>query len=268
MIFATPVDDFSLDEVRQRIQSWLNDGRGKVIATLNPEFILLARENEAFHGLLSRADLCVADGVGLRFAVSALTDEVLVHRHTGVDLVQVICELASQSASRVLLLGGAMAMADRARTIVLGEHPTLSLSSIDPGIVQGDASNVTIAGELIERIGQMHPDVLIVALGQGKQERFIRQILDLIPEIRLAIGVGGAFETIAGSKPRAPLVFRRSGFEWLWRLMIEPSRFHRIVRASFVFPLVVISATLRQHRFLKAVKHTLPELWKQLTNKS
>lgn len=268
IIFGVPVDDLSLDDLKQQIRTWLLDGRGNTIVTPNPEFLLLAQKQAAFKELLTDASLSVADGVGLRFAISALTEQKLQYRHTGIDLVQVICELAQEQRSKVLLLGGSFGMAQRARNVLSSSFSSLDLVAIDPGFVEGDATGVSISNDLLTQIRETRPDVLVVALGQGKQERFIKQIFDLNPEIRIAIGVGGSFETIAGAKPRASLALRKSGFEWLWRLFLEPSRWYRIFQASFVFPAVVISATLRQHRFLKAVKHTLPELWNQLTHKS
>lgn len=268
ILFGVPVDDLPLDSLKDLLTLWLREDQGKLIVTPNPEFILLANKNSAFRDLLAQADLSAPDGVGLRFAISALTNGTLSHRHTGVDLVYLLCLLAEQQHASVLFLGGDPGIAERAKQVLLTQLPSLSLFTIDPGHLEGDAQQVQISEKLIEQITNIQPDVLVVGLGQGKQERFARMILDQLPQTRIAIGVGGTFDTIAGMKPRAPMSYRKLGLEWLWRLWIEPTRYRRILQAIFVFPAVVLSATLKQHRFIKALKQTFPEIWNQLTNKS
>ncbi len=268
ILFGVPVDDFSTEELKNLLILWLRTNTAKIITTPNPEFILLANKQPAFKQLLVDSDLSVADGVGLRFAISALTQGYLKHRQTGVDLVELLCRLAHQEHKSVLFLGGEPQMAERAKNSLQTQFPDLLIEAVDPGVLVGNASHVEIPKELIETIRAISPDVLMVGLGQGKQERFMNEMKSMVPSIKILIGVGGSFETIAGIKPRAPERFRKSGFEWLWRLWIEPKRFHRIFQASLVFPTVVLFATLKQKSFLKALKRTIPEIWKQLTNKS
>ena len=93
---------------------------------------------------------------------------------------------------------------------------------------------------LLSRINSARPIILFVAFGQGKQEKWIFHHLDLLPSVRVAIGVGGALDFIAGEIKRAPVWLQKIGWEWLYRLTQEPKRWPRIINAVVVFPALVI----------------------------
>ena len=88
-------------------------------------------------------------------------------------------------------------------------------------------------------------DLLFVAYGAPKQEKWIAKNLPKIP-VKVAMGVGGAFDFIAGKRKRAPKLLRRLGLEWLWRLIQEPQRFPRIFNATIKFPLLVFFHKLKK----------------------
>lgn len=81
---------------------------------------------------------------------------------------------------------------------------------------------------VIDKINLLKPDVLLVGLGSPKQEEFIYRHLKDMPSVKLAIGVGGAFDFISGRIKRAPAPMQKAGLEWLWRFLLEPSRIKRI----------------------------------------
>ena len=74
------------------------------------------------------------------------------------------------------------------------------------------------------------------------------------------IGVGGAFDVLSGVVRRAPMIFQRFGFEWLWRLYVEPWRFRRIFRATILFPIIVAYGTVRSGTFGRALVSVAAEL--------
>lgn len=260
-IFGVRVDDIAADETSSLFLHWLNGATARVVVTPNPEFILLARQDAAFCGILNRADLSLPDGVGLRFAVSALTEETLRHRSTGIDALRSLAELCAANGKRLLLLGGSVGAADAAADALRNAYANLDCVSLDPGVVVGEGQ---LSPGLVAQVLSQQPAVLAVALGQGKQEQCIVRHLASWPSVRIAIGVGGAFDTLSGKKPRAPEWLRVAGLEWVWRLAIEPRRFARIFRAFPVFPLVVVWATLRERRFLRACRRTIPEIFNQV----
>jgi N-acetylglucosaminyldiphosphoundecaprenol N-acetyl-beta-D-mannosaminyltransferase len=251
-IFNRRLDDLSDQELDQLFSDWLNGNESKIVVTPNPEFFLLARHDKEFAKLLSQSDLSLPDGVGLKYAVAALTDQKLKHRHTGVDTLE---HLASTGA-RLALVGGKKEITEKATENLKRKFPSSDIIVIDPGQVPKDGTPTV---EMIETIKKSEPKILAVALGQGKQEKFIAKILLELPSVRIAIGVGGAPDMISGQLPRAPLFMRQIGLEWLWRLVIEPKRWPRIFRAIIVFPASVIWATLLEHRFWKACHNVLKE---------
>jgi 8-oxo-dGTP pyrophosphatase MutT (NUDIX family) len=90
---------------------------------------------------------------------------------------------------------------------------------------------------LMEGIRRAAPDVLVVALGHGQQEKWLERFLPACPSVRVALGVGGALDYLAGRVRRAPPLLRLLGLEWLWRLWCEPRRWRRMARATVIFPL-------------------------------
>lgn len=242
-ILGVRVDDVSADDVAALFATWLDGNTQHVVVTPNPEFILLAQHDAEFRDILNASDLALPDGVGLRFAVSALTDGKLAHRMTGVDALALLERLCDERGLRLLTLGSATA-------------------EIDAGEVVA-----TLANDVIAEIAKCSPDVIAVGLGQVKQEKIIARYRAEWPSAKILIGVGGAIDMRAGKKSRAPNMLRATGLEWLWRLIIEPRRIGRILRAFPVFPAVVVWATLREHRFLKALRRTVPEIFKQITSR-
>ena len=89
--------------------------------------------------------------------------------------------------------------------------------------------------KILEKINQANPDIIFVAFGMGKQEKWIVENLPKIPSVKIAMGVGGSFDYLSGVIPRAPLFLRQIGLEWLYRLIRQPQRFWRIFNATFRF---------------------------------
>lgn len=259
-VFGVMFDDLPIETISERFRTWLRGGEAHVVVTPNPEFLLQARRDPEFREYLNKSDLVVADGVGIRYAVAALSDGNLRHRQTGVDMLQLLAAVCEEQGRTLLLLGGLPGSAQSAADVFLRRFPRLRVLGRDPGAV--DPEN--ILPSLLQEVSEIRPDVLAVALGQGKQERFIHEALRQLPSVRIAIGVGGAFDMISGKRPRAPRWLRATGLEWLWRLIIEPKRARRIARAVILFPIVVACATLKQRRFLRACRRVFPEVFDQL----
>ena len=140
---------------------------------------------------------------------------------------------------RILLLGGRLGAAKIAANNLKKKFPTLHFF----GIENIDTPHLTF---LINEVIQ--PDCLYVALGAPKQEKWIANNLAKFPPVKIAMGVGGSFDFIAGRVPRAPKVLQRIGLEWLWRFAHDPRRARRMFNAVVVFPLVILIHSLRFDR--------------------
>ena len=237
-ILGVELDNLSLQEVLEEIKRMLASGQQHYIVTPNPEFIVAANNNPQFAEILNYADIAVADGIGLVYAAKFLGQRL--QRVTGVDLMAQICELAEQINCSIYLLGGEELVAAETAAEIKKYHPNLRLAGAESGGEILDPK--TLDQDLIDRINDAAPDILFVAFGQVKQEAWIFYHLDRLPTVKLAVGVGGAFDFISGRVSRAPGIIRQFGLEWLYRLIREPKRLPRIMRAIFVFPALIIKA--------------------------
>lgn len=251
-VFGVPIDSLTEDELLARLL-----GDQGLVTTPNPEILLAARSNSLYCDLLRSSMLAIPDGIAVRFAVSALDGSIGLPRHTGVDVVPLLASVAMKNDETLVLLGGFAEDLMKIREGFIAQYPTLRCVTIDPGVI--DASSPILEKTILDQIAALGFSIVAIGLGQGrgksqgKQERIAQQILAATPNVRIAIGVGGAFDMLAGRSVRSPEAFRRFGFEWLWRFIREPWRFSRIVRAVILFPMAVIYDTIRQGRFVAAL---------------
>lgn len=261
-ILGVRVDDLTDADLEQKLRDMLSGERAQIVVTPNPEFILSARDDAEFRAILRNADLSLPDGAGLRYAVAALTDdEVLTHRHTGVDTLGLLAKLSAETGQRMLLLGGTGKDPETVGADFKKLYPTLDIVALDPGIIDDEVPRLSEA--IASRVRSLEPVIIAVALGQGrgrrqgKQERVMAYLANEIPSVRILIGVGGAIRTLANPKLIPPMAWRERGVEWLWRLIKQPWRSPRIFRAVIIFPLVVVWECLGRGRFVKAVKRVV-----------
>ena len=257
-VLGVRIDDLSLDTLRLILRNWLMQTTPRIIVTPNPEFVLLAQKDHEFRHILNESDLCLPDGVGLRFAVAALSDDHLKHRHTGADTLIVLAELCRNQNQRLVLLGGAPKKTARAAAWLRDKFPGLEVTNFDPGII--DDQHVRLSEATLAGVERLEPQVLAVALGQGKQEKVMKILQSKIPGLKILIGIGGSADYVSQAVRRAPAGWQRLGFEWLWRLIQEPWRWKRILSAVVVFPLKIVWTALRQRRILSACRRVIKEI--------
>jgi N-acetylglucosaminyldiphosphoundecaprenol N-acetyl-beta-D-mannosaminyltransferase len=236
-ILGVRVDAVTLQTSLVRIIAMMNEPRLHHVVTINPEFIMEANQNPAFAAVLERADLAVPDGTGLLVA-ARLRGAVLGSRVPGVELVQQLAALSARHGWRVFLLGAAPGVAEAAAAALVRANPALQIGGCYSGSPREDEADA-----LVGAVAAARSDVLLVAFGSPQQDLWIARHA-AGTGARLAIGVGGTFDYLAGRVPRAPRWMRAIGLEWLYRLIQQPQRWRRIVRAvpQFLF------AVLREGR--------------------
>ncbi len=239
MLLGVRIDPVRKTELHGVLAELLADGRQHMIATPNPEMLVLAHRQPEFATLLNQSDLNVPDGIGLVFA-SKFLGAPLPERVTGVEVLFALAELAVRSSAVLYLLGDAPGVAERAALTLRRTLPKLRVVVDAGGVILERSPEWQEDPAIMERIRGAKPTMLGVALGHGKQEKWIRDHLAGLPSVRIAVGVGGAFHYYAGTTPRAPNRLQRMGLEWLWRLFKEPRRLRRILRAVVVFPVLVL----------------------------
>lgn len=238
-IIGTPVDLIDLDGVIERIAGWLAEPSGGLrhIVTVNPEYVMAARQRRRFRYVLQRADLAIADGVGLLLAARLLRLQV-PPRITGNDLVNALAAL-DHDEKRIFLLGAAEGVADQAAGILSSRHPIASIAGTLSGNPSPDGWD-----EISQALERSRPTVLFVAFGHPKQDLWIATYRERLEEhgILVASGVGGVYDYLSGRVPRAPGWIRRVGLEWLYRLVRQPWRWRRQAVLPVFAVLVIVEA--------------------------
>lgn len=202
------------------------------ICTVNPEFIVDARRDPAFAQVLADADLCVPDGAGVLWAARR-AGHPLHERVTGSDGIYRISERAAQRGWRIFLLGAAPGVAEQAAAVLSACYPGLIVA----GCYAGSPADAEWP-EIHARLDAAAPDILFVAYGHPRQDFWIARHRAGLPAA-VAIGVGGAFDFVAGVAQRAPLWMQRRNLEWLHRLLTQPWRWRRMLKLPVFAGLVL-----------------------------
>lgn len=216
------------------------DDKKTFMATINPEIIMLAREDQEYENVLKSADLALADGIGVVWAAK-LFGKSFKGRVHGSDLVEKVCEEVSKQPITVGFLGGKENVAKRTAECLQKKYPGLRVAFATeewPGLEVREVSRVSKVSDgerdkypfdtpgTFGTSDTPRANILFVAFGPPKQEKWIYENLPNI-DVRVAIGVGGAFDFISGRVRRAPVWVRNIGLEWLFRLIIQPWRIKR-----------------------------------------
>lgn len=208
-------------EVLEFINTSLSENAKKYyIVTPNPEILVIANKNADYKRVLNEAELALADGIGVIIA-TRLMGNGLKQRITGVDLLESICRYFADKPVTTSYLGAGPGVAELAAERLQKKYTGLKVG--------------WIAQEYFDELSAKKTDILFVALGSPKQELWINKNLNML-NAKVVIGVGGAFDFISGNVPRAPRVLRKFGFEWLFRLIIQPWRITRqLSLIKFIF---------------------------------
>ena len=223
VILGIPIDDLNMNEVVERIVEFVAIGRrtGKnhQIATVNADFVVKSLKDPELRYLLQGADLATADGMPLVWG-ARLLGVPLEGRVTGADLVPALAERAAQEGFSIYLYGAGPGIASSAAQVLRERHPQLRIV----GAVSPPYSSVLdVSPAVLNDIRQARPDILLVALGNPKQEKFIGMYGRELG-VPVMIGVGGTLDFIAGKTRRAPAWMQKAGIEWTYRLAQEPRR--------------------------------------------
>lgn len=227
------IDPVTAEAALDRILSLLKEGGKHHVVTPNNEMLVEASRHPQFRSVLNAASLRLPDSTGLLFA-ARMTGQQLPSRVPGVDTVESVCtKLASEHG--VFFLGGKEGVGRRASEVLQRKNPGLRVAGVYEGSPSKDERDAIIA-----KINASGAHLLLVAFGAPAQDLWIAENLPRLTTVRVAMGVGGTFDFIAGRIRRAPKLLRVLGLEWLWRLVLQPKRIGRIWNAVIVFPLLVL----------------------------
>ena len=219
------VDSFTFEQA----VDWAYSTHGQIV-TINPEMISAAQKNSDFAEIINSAELVVADGIGVEIGLKILGYKV--KRIAGIDLGKALVEKFTASGKSVAMIGAKPGVVDSAIENLSKEYQNLNVVYSHDGYFDNDE-------DIIESVISANPDLILVALGSPKQEFFIHNLKEKLPNSTL-IGLGGSFDVWAGVVERAPKIYQKLGLEWLYRTFKEPKRFKRIFPTLPLFVLKVL----------------------------
>lgn len=251
-ILGVSVDALTLDEAIKCLLAFSNGKKPAIICTPNTEMVVKANYDSDFKDILnSRSALNLADGFGLLWAAkfnsfprpaNKIAASIVIvlewffsilliplipnfyknpipEKISGSDFIHEICRFAASNKLKLFLLGGGPTIAERTALQLQTENPDLRVA----GVYSGNSDNNE---EIINAITKSRADILLVAFGAPKQEKWLAENLKKT-NCKIGVGLGGTFDFIAGVKKRAPVWMQKSGLEWLHRLTSEPKRIGR-----------------------------------------
>jgi N-acetylglucosaminyldiphosphoundecaprenol N-acetyl-beta-D-mannosaminyltransferase len=215
--------EHATETIRQRIRM----RRPTFCVAINPEKVYRAARDAKLKSVLDQADVRICDGIGVALA-SLLLEHRLLPRCTGIELFARLIGLSAQEGWRIFLLGASPESNATACRKLATQHPRLNIAGAQHGFFDDAAA-------VVDKINQSGADLLFVAMGSPRQEFWIAENL---PRVRacLCMGIGGSLDVLSGAAARAPALYSKTGTEWLYRLITQPSR----IRRQLVLPLYVL----------------------------
>ncbi len=209
------IDNLTREEVRDKAAGMIEAGEKGFIVTPNASHVVLYQKNPEFRTAYKKASMVLTDGKPLIWA-SRLLGKPAREKLTGMDLFYLFGALAADRGYSVYFLGGAEDVIAPVVARARMEFERINVCGWHHGYFTDDEA-------IIRAINEASPDIIFVALGFPRQEKWICRNIDRL-NTGVAICVGGIFDILAGKKKRAPGCLQAVGMEWFWRLIHEPRR--------------------------------------------
>lgn len=232
-ILGVRIDNLNPQESLQKIDSFLCDGRQHYIVLPYADFLVQAQKDIQFRKILNEADLSLSDGIGPIIASYVCGRERLKGRVIDIDLIwALLAEFGDRHS--VFLFGAKEGVAQLTAEKITAKYPTVKIAGTINGYVSDE--------EAITAINGSGAEILLVALGVTKQEKWIYNNLKKMSLVKVAIGVGGALDFISSRTRRAPRLVQKMGMEWLWRLFMQPRQWRKTWRSVIIFSWLILKS--------------------------
>src|SRR5581483_10014061 len=235
-ILGVEVDKVTESEVVSQVLKWVKTGGKHYIVTPNIEFVMLSQQDTEFRKILNKADCAIPDSARFGWAEYELKQKNLLDRliawplfltpkifkfpvTTGTDLAAELIDQSAEKGFTIGFLGGQPKVAVKLLERLKTKHPKLKIGMMLSD-VQVNSDGEIVAGQERLEAQELPLDILFVAFGQRKQEKWIAKNLDSFPA-KVMIGVGGALDYLSGDVSRAPSFIRSLGLEWLYRVILQ-----------------------------------------------
>jgi N-acetylglucosaminyldiphosphoundecaprenol N-acetyl-beta-D-mannosaminyltransferase len=237
-LLGVRIDRVSVDEALAVIEDRIRNRQPAHVVTADASMVVLARQDADLLDIVNRAELVTPDGSGILWASRLLRKPVL-KRVSGVDLVAHLCRLSADTDKRyrIYFLGAAPGVAQKAVENLCATYPGANIVGCRDGFFAAEEERA-IAAE----IAALQPDIVLVAFGIPKQEKFIKSYKEAMGA-SIYIGVGGSFDVYSGLVTRAPVWMQNAGLEWIYRLCQNPKKISKVMTLPR-FVLLTIRARL------------------------
>lgn len=242
-LLSIPVHNAGKKEILEKISLFIDKPRGFFhIVSLNPENIVIAHHSNEFRKILSEGDIQLFDGVGIQLGCRILGIRA-ENRVPGVDCMEMIMQTIVKGRLRVLFIGGKGDLAEKVANCYNQAHSTSLYRGVE-GISNILRPKDEEEKKLFSIVADYRPQIIFAAFGSPQQELWFYRHRNKLEGI-VCMGVGGGFDFVTGRVPRAPRLLQQAGFEWLFRLFVQPWRIKRQLRL-FEFMYLVLKQKFTQ----------------------
>ena len=191
--------------------------RARILLTANASHLVAMQDDPALRAAARAADLVTPDGMSLVWA-GRLLGGAVPERVAGIDLLQALLERAPRHGLRVFLLGATPAVLQRLLAHCRSTYPGLEIAGARDGYFGPDEH-----AAVVRQVAESGADMLFLGMPSPFKDIWCERHRETFG-VKLIMGVGGAFDVLAGEVPRAPRWMQLAGLEWAWRLWLEPRR--------------------------------------------
>ncbi len=219
-LFGLPITNVTMDQAVARIEEQILSGGTHQIATANLDFARNSLRDQYLQRIICECSMVLPDGAPMLWAASLL-GVPLQERVTGVDLIPELAKLSAARGYGIFLLGSSDESSEKAARLLEQMYPGVNIvGRYSPEMRSLHEMNNE---EILQRIEEARPSILLVAFGNPKQEIWLHRHKDRL-KVPVAIGIGGALDILAGNLKRAPRWMRTMQLEWAYRMAQEPGR--------------------------------------------
>lgn len=241
-ILHTVIDVLTVEETIERVKEYIDEGCGLHLMGVNADKINMLNENERLKTIVNGCGIINADGASVVLA-SKYLKKPLPERVAGIDLMLDLVQLASREHYKVFLLGAKQEIVEKTKAVLLDNNPGLEIVGIRNGYFKEENW-----GEVAEEIRKSGAQLVFVGITSPLKEYIVENFQKEQHLNCVFMGVGGSFDVISGSIPRAPIWMQKCNLEWLFRVMQEPKRlFKRYFVGNWKFIMAVVKEKRKEN---------------------
>jgi N-acetylglucosaminyldiphosphoundecaprenol N-acetyl-beta-D-mannosaminyltransferase len=220
-ILGLPVHSLDMAGALTAIDTFVASGIPHHVVTADASMLVMAQEDAELRAIVAGADLVTPDSIGVLWAARRKR-QPLKERVSGVEISERLCSLSAEREYRIFFLGAGPGVAAAAADRMRARYPGAKIVGTRDGYFPLEAT-----ADVVSEIRRSNADILLVAMGIPKQEKWIQANRESLG-CSVLIGVGGTLDVLSGRVRRAPRAMQALRIEWLWRVLSNPKRIEKV----------------------------------------